>query len=73
LKDLLSGSGYSDANKTSFLQLTQSGDNAVLKVDVQGQGDFTTPEETITIVYGWTTGGFNGSWVDLIGHQIIVA
>ena len=45
------------SNVTDYLQLTTNGDgNAVLKVDVYGEANFTTPDQTILFTNGASSG-----------------
>lgn len=40
----------------TYLQLSQSGANAILKVDLLGASNFATPTKTITLTNGWDNG-----------------
>ncbi len=57
---LLKGAGLTanstDADLSRYLQLTQSGNDAVFKVDTTGNSNFVAPAETIV----FTNGSLNG-------------
>ncbi|MFJ2715170.1 type I secretion C-terminal target domain-containing protein [Pseudomonas sp. NPDC087346] len=73
LKGILAGSGFTADQFSGFLQLTQSGNNAVLKVDVAGEGNFATPTQVITLTNGWTTGGLSDGLPSLLDQRVVVA
>ena len=56
-----------------YLQLTQSGNDAVLKISVTGSGDFSFADQTITLTNGWSTGGLNEDLMSLINNRVILA
>ncbi len=60
LSGLLTGSslGPNTASNVlgTYLQLNQSGNNAILNIDVAGGSNFATPTKTITLTDGWTNG-----------------
>jgi hypothetical protein len=60
LSALLKGAGLTanstDADLSRYLQLTQSGNDAVFKVDTTGNSNFVAPAETIV----FTNGSLNG-------------
>jgi hypothetical protein len=53
LRGLLTGTGAMLANIGNFVQITQSGTNAVLKVDTEGSANFVAPAQTITLTDAW--------------------
>lgn len=56
LRDLFSGTGFTTFTAAQFMQMAQSGNDAVLRFDVDGMGQFTTPE---------LSGTLQGAWADL--------
>lgn len=74
LSGLLTGKGLS-ANSTldtlaTYLQLSQSGNDAILKIVLNGSGIFTTPSKTITFTSGWVN-GLNDTVLNLIKNKVI--
>ena len=62
----------SDLNK--YMQLAQSGNDAVLTVDPTGNSNFqaaNTSLKTITFTNGWTTGGLNDTLLKLVTSKVI--
>lgn len=58
LSALLSGSGINtslSASVANYLSLTQSGSDALLKVDVDGQSNFTNAELSINLTGAWSS------------------
>ncbi|MBU3648037.1 MAG: type I secretion C-terminal target domain-containing protein [Limnohabitans sp.] len=62
----------SDATLSKFVQLTQSGNDAVFKVDTSGSGNFVAPAETIVFTNG-SVYGLNDTLNHLVanGHVIL--
>jgi hypothetical protein len=62
----------SDATLSRFVQLTQSGNDAVFKVDTTGNGNFVAPAETIVFTNG-SVYGLNDTLNHLVanGHVIL--
>jgi hypothetical protein len=62
----------SDATLSKFVQLTQSGNDAVFKVDTSGSGNFAAPAETIVFTNG-SVYGLNDTLNHLVanGHVIL--
>jgi hypothetical protein len=54
-----------------YLQLNQSGANAVLKVDLTGSSNFATPTKTITLTNGWDN-GFSAGLSALVTQKTII-
>ena len=76
LRQLLQGSGLNlslEASVNQYLQLTQSGNDAVLKIRVAGDGAFAQAVQTITMTNGWSSGGMNADLMALLSNQVILA
>ena len=71
LRGILTGSGFTPATLNNFLQLTQSGTNAVIKIDVDGGGDFATNAQTITLTSAWSDFSANTLSTLLTQHVIL--
>jgi Ca2+-binding RTX toxin-like protein len=69
LRGILTGTGYADATKALFLQLTVNGSDAVLKVDSLGIGNFSAPDQTVTML---SAQGMNLSLDDLLAQRVIL-
>lgn len=65
-------SGVNVSNVGHYVQLTQSGTDAVLKVDVDGASNFASPEQTINLTNGWSTGGLNDTLTNLINAGAVI-
>ena len=73
LHALLNGSGCTSVNASNFLSLTQSGADAVLKIDMQGASNFASPEQTFTMTNAWSNaGGLNDTLNNLILNSVIL-
>jgi Ca2+-binding RTX toxin-like protein len=57
LTALLSGLGITASNVAQYLNFSRVGStaDAILKIDVQGAGDFVSPELSITLQGAWST------------------
>jgi hypothetical protein len=66
------GPNSSQTTLSKYLQLTQSGNDAILKVDVDGASQFSGAglEQTITFTNGWLN-GLNGTLTNLVSKKII--
>ncbi len=53
LRELLAPVAFDLAHISDYLQLSQSGSDAVLKVDTDGGGNFTSNAQTITLTGAW--------------------
>ena len=77
LSGLLSGVSFDKtlaSDVAKYLQLSSSGNDAVLKVDVTGTGNFTTPAETINLTGANVAGNLQGmSLTQLLNDQVIAA
>ena len=77
LSSLLSGVSFDKtlaSDVAKYLQLSSSGNDAVLKVDVTGTGNFTTPAETINLTGANVAGNLQGmSLTQLLNDQVIAA
>jgi hypothetical protein len=76
LRQLLQGSGLNlslEGSVNQYLQLTQSGHDAVLKIRVTGDGAFAQAVQTITMTNGWSSGGMNADLMALLSNQVILA
>ncbi len=75
LSGLLTGTGLGPNSLlsalTAHLDLTRSGDNAILKVDLAGASNFATPTKTITFTNGWLN-GLDASLSNLIAQKTII-
>jgi hypothetical protein len=75
LSGLLTGSslGPNTASNVlgTYLQLNQSGNNAILNIDVAGGSNFATPTKTITLTDGWTN-GLSAGLSTLVTHKTII-
>ena len=73
LHTLLNGYGCTSANASNFLSLTQNATDAVLKIDLQGLANFSTPEHTFTMTGGWSNaGGLNDTLNNLLLDSVIL-
>ena len=76
LADLFVGQGLTaDSSSTElaqYLQLSQSGNDALLKIDTQGLADFSSPDLTLLLSEAWSNGLSSQSLVDLVRHQVFV-
>ncbi|WP_330565702.1 type I secretion C-terminal target domain-containing protein [Pseudomonas yamanorum] len=72
LSELLSGLGVTPAVFDGFLQLTQDNNDAVLKIDTNGDGNFQDPTQVINFTNGWNNGLSEGV-VSLMNQQVIIA
>ncbi|MEY2654002.1 MAG: hypothetical protein RLZZ524_1030, partial [Pseudomonadota bacterium] len=76
LSALLSGAGMDKASRDSvgkYLQLSQSGNDALLKVSVTGSGDFSFADQSIRLTNGWTAGGLDQDLMQLLAQRVILA
>lgn len=79
LSQLLGGAGMDGSLASSvgqYLQLSRvgTGNDAVLKVDVDGLGDFAAPELSISFSGGWVSGNLSAdSLTKLIDDRVILA
>lgn len=75
LSVLLKGAGLSlsstDADLSRFMQITQSGNDTVIKVDTTGHSDFVAAAETIVFADGYLT-GLNNSLARLVAHGQVI-
>ena len=73
LHTLLNGYGCTSANASNFLSLTQNATDAVLKIDLQGLANFSTPGHTFTMTGGWSNaGGLNDTLNNLLLDSVIL-
>jgi hypothetical protein len=61
----------SDATLSKFVQLTQSGNDAVFKVDTSGSGNFVAPAETIVFTNG-SVYGLNDTLNHLVANVHVI-
>ncbi len=76
LSRLLQGAGMDKSSLVSvskYLQLSSSGNAAVLKINVSGTGDFEFADQTITLTNGWASGGMNEDLLTLLSNRVILA
>ncbi len=74
LRLLLSDSAMDPSSEDSvnhYLQLTPSGNDAVLKISIHGTGDFGHADQTITMTHAWS--GLDAGLMALLNHQVILA
>ncbi|WP_330565701.1 type I secretion C-terminal target domain-containing protein [Pseudomonas yamanorum] len=75
LSDMLAGFEVIPANVGGFLQLTKAevSNDAILKIDDGGDGNFVTPVQVITFTNGWTAGGLSAGLVSLMEQRVLIA
>jgi hypothetical protein len=73
LSGLLAGLGAAKDNIAGFLQLTSAGSDAILKIDVEGGGGFSSPTQTITLSGAWSSGNLlNDTLANLIEQRVFL-
>jgi Ca2+-binding RTX toxin-like protein len=76
LSALLEGAGMNKGSLESvnkYLQLSQSGNDAILKISVTGSSDFSFADQTITMTNAWSGGGMNEDIMTLLNNRVILA
>ncbi|ATE60087.1 type I secretion C-terminal target domain-containing protein [Thauera sinica] len=72
LSGILLGMGATADNIAGFIQLTNAGSNAVIKIDIDGGANFGSPTQTITLTNAWTAGNLNDALTNLIDQRVLV-
>ncbi|ATE60082.1 hypothetical protein CCZ27_09085 [Thauera sinica] len=72
LSGILLGMGATADNIAGFVQLSNAGSNAVIKIDIDGGANFGSPTQTITLTNAWSAGNLNDALTNLIDQRVLV-